>query len=124
MIRPKLENYKAPSKLSEYPEATCFQAGHLVTKNAGWRNKRPVIDANKCVGCLQCYLYCPDGVISKVHKERLEKPINIEAIAKENTTNETKLAAVQIDYDFCKGCGICANICKLKAIRMEEEGNE
>ena len=24
-----------------------------------------MIDKNKCVGCLQCYLYCPDGVIYK-----------------------------------------------------------
>lgn len=97
MNRPKLEDYKAPSKLSQYPEATCYQAGHLVTKNAGWRNKRPVIDTTKCVGCLKCYLYCPDGVIDK----------------KQN-----------IDYDFCKGCGICSNVCKLGAIRMEVEESE
>ena len=26
-----------------------------------------------------------------------------------------------IDYDFCKGCGICAKICKIGAIGMEAE---
>ena len=26
-----------------------------------------------------------------------------------------------VDYDFCKGCGICAKICKLGAIRTEAE---
>ena len=26
-----------------------------------------------------------------------------------------------IDYDFCKGCGICAKICRLGAIRTEAE---
>lgn len=51
---------------SEYAGTTCYEAGYLVTENAGWRNVRPVIDASACTGCLQCYLYCPDGVIYKV----------------------------------------------------------
>lgn len=101
MIRPELKEYNQPKKLSQYPGATCFTAGHLVTKNAGWRNKRPVIDIDKCVGCLQCYMYCPDGVISKYIKNEKNK--------------------VRIDYDFCKGCGICAKICNIKAIEMEGE---
>jgi 2-oxoacid:acceptor oxidoreductase delta subunit (pyruvate/2-ketoisovalerate family) len=29
---------------------------------------------------------------------------------------------VNIDYDFCKGCGICASECKVKAIAMKKEG--
>ena len=49
------------------------------------------------MGCEQCYLYCPDGVIS---------------------INNGK---AQIDYDFCKGCGICAKICRIGAIRTEAE---
>ena len=28
---------------------------------------------------------------------------------------------VKVDYDFCKGCGICAKICKFEAIKMEAE---
>ena len=87
----------APRTLSEIPEAPAYEAGYLVSKNAGWRNIRPVIDKNKCVGCLQCYLYCPDGVIYK---------------------QDGKVA---VDYDFCKGCGICKKICKPGAIAMEAE---
>ena len=49
-----------------FARATCFEAGYLVAKNAGWRNVRPVIDATACTGCLQCYLYCPDGTVYKV----------------------------------------------------------
>ncbi|WP_435789521.1 4Fe-4S binding protein [Clostridium sp.] len=26
-----------------------------------------------------------------------------------------------MDYDFCKGCGICSNICPKDAIKMERE---
>jgi 2-oxoacid:acceptor oxidoreductase delta subunit (pyruvate/2-ketoisovalerate family) len=28
---------------------------------------------------------------------------------------------ISIDYEYCKGCGICANVCKVKAITMERE---
>ena len=88
---------KVPQTLAEIPEATAYEAGYLVTKNAGWRNFRPTVDAAKCVGCLQCYLHCPDGVIYK------------------------KDGKVAIDYDFCKGCGICKKVCKPGAREMEAE---
>ena len=95
-MKPYLRDH-IPAGITEIPEATAYEAGYLVTKNAGWRNERPVIDTAKCVGCLQCYLYCPEGVIYK-DKEK-----------------------VTIDYDFCKGCGICRKICQLGAIDMEPE---
>lgn len=88
---------QVPRDFSDIPEATAYEAGYLVTKNAGWRNNRPVINEDKCVGCLMCYLYCPDGVIYKSGGK------------------------VSIDYDFCKGCGICKKTCKLGAIEMEVE---
>jgi len=28
---------------------------------------------------------------------------------------------INFDYDYCKGCGICANECPKKAIEMVEE---
>ena len=98
MIKPRLREMN-PIAFENIPEATAFEAGFLVSKNAGWRNIRPMIDVEKCRGCLQCYLYCPDGVISKNHEN----------------------GKVQIDYDFCKGCGICRKICKFDAIKMEAE---
>lgn len=97
MIKPSLKKYVKPQKLSDYPLGTVFEAGHLVTKNAGWRTVRPVIDTEKCVNCLQCYMYCPDGVIFKQGK------------------------SIFVDYDFCKGCGICAKICRKGAVSMEAE---
>lgn len=85
-----------------FAHSTMYPAGHLVAVNAGWRNVRPVIDAQKCTGCLQCYLYCPDGTVFK------EK-------------GGEGSAAVAIDLDFCKGCGICAKVCKFDAIEMVAE---
>jgi len=31
---------------------------------------------------------------------------------------------VRIDYDYCKGCGICGAVCPVKAIRMAEEASD
>jgi len=64
-----------------------------------WRVEKPVIDYNKCVKCLICWLYCPEPAI----------------------TRESS-GAVKVDYDYCKGCGICAEECPVKCIAMVPEG--
>lgn len=98
MDRPKVnKDWKEPERISKYPVGSTCDGGTLVTINAGWRVLRPVIDQEKCVNCLKCFLFCPDGVISK---------------------GEEKLT---IDYDYCKGCGVCAYECKLGAIDMVKE---
>ena len=52
-----------------------------------------------CNECENCYVFCPDISILK---------------------NMRKLRYT-IDYDHCKGCGICVNECPGYAISMEEE---
>lgn len=96
----------------DYAQSTCYQAGHLVTRNAGWRNERPVLAPQLCTGCLQCYLYCPDGTI-----------VRTGATKDQLSSGDAAVAAVAIDYDFCKGCGICVKACRFDAIAMipEEE---
>ena len=96
-MKPYLREIKPNLKLEDYPEGTAYEAGFLVTKNAGWRSSRPIIDRKKCTACLQCYLYCPEGVL----------------FLKDNV--------IDIDLDFCKGCGICKKVCKIRAIEMEAE---
>ncbi len=83
-----------------FAKGPSYLGGHLVSKNAGWRNERPVIDLDACTGCLQCYLYCPDGAIYR--RGAAAEPL-------------------AIDYDFCKGCGICAKACRFGAIGMIPE---
>ena len=56
-------------EIPKIPDVPSYDAGYLVTKNASWRSEKPVVCSEKCTGCLQCYLYCPDGVISKEHQK-------------------------------------------------------
>lgn len=65
-----------------------------------WRNIRPLHDLELCINCLRCWLYCPDASI-KVKDRKV----------------------VGIDYDHCKGCGICSEECPTnpKAIKMFNE---
>jgi len=69
----------------------------LKYKTGDWRSSRPIVDEAKCTNCLLCWIYCPDAAI--VRKEKV----------------------IDVNYDYCKGCGICANICPVKAITMVEE---
>ncbi len=67
-------------------------------KTGSWRSFKPVIDQEKCVKCLTCWVYCPDVAIIWTGEE------------------------VQVNYDYCKGCGICAKECPYNAIQMVKEG--
>ncbi len=78
--------------------ATVTEPGSsLKYKTGDWRAFRPVVDKEKCVNCLLCWIYCPDSAITREEKW------------------------VAINYDYCKGCGVCAHECPKQAIRMEEE---
>jgi len=98
--RPAIKKWKKPKHIKEYPVGPGFQAGHLVTPNAGWRTFKPVVDQEDCTGCGICCLLCPEGVMYKKDGELV------------------------IDYDFCKGCGICEHQCPAKAIKMIKEDSE
>jgi len=67
-------------------------------KTGDWRTFKPVIDYSKCKRCLWCWIYCPEGVITRGEDD-----------------------TPRIDYEYCKGCGICAEVCPLKAIEMVRE---
>jgi 2-oxoacid:acceptor oxidoreductase delta subunit (pyruvate/2-ketoisovalerate family) len=82
-------------------------AGGAVLPDAGarprtgtWRTGvKPEVDRSACVNCLLCWLYCPDA-----------------AVVVDGDVFDG------FDYDYCKGCEICAQICPVKAIRMVPEG--
>ncbi len=65
MNKPQVKTWKAPSSVKEYPLGATCPSDHLTSINAAWRTYRPVINQEKCVMCLRCFLVCPDGVIDK-----------------------------------------------------------
>ncbi|MCS7253112.1 MAG: 2-oxoacid:acceptor oxidoreductase family protein [Armatimonadota bacterium] len=76
-------------------------ATSLSYKTGSWRSElRPVWDAEKCTNCYMCFIHCPDNAI----------------LIKDGKV-------IGIDYEYCKGCGICAAVCppKVKAITMHPE---
>lgn len=121
----------------EYARTTCYEAGFLVARNAGWRNIRPVVDRVACTGCLECYMHCPDGTIYKVDADAAcaaaEVPAGGDAAAAASADDAAAVASggakpkrrppvlVAVDYDFCKGCGVCAKVCRFDAIAMVSE---
>ncbi len=67
-------------------------------KTGDWRSERPIFLKDKCTNCLLCYIYCPDDSI---------------------LMEDGKV--VGVDYDYCKGCGICARVCRAQAFEMKLE---
>ncbi|MFP3895630.1 MAG: 4Fe-4S binding protein [Anaerolineales bacterium] len=66
-----------------------YDSGNSVTYNTGsWRSMRPVWDSEQCVHCMTCWIMCPDSSIL-VEDGQMQG----------------------IDYDHCKGCGICSQVC-------------
>lgn len=68
-------------------------------KTGGWRmGLKPSVDLSKCVDCMLCWINCPDT-----------------AVLTEGSS------FYGFDYDYCKGCELCAAVCPTKAIEMVEE---
>ncbi|ACB40715.1 2-oxoacid:acceptor oxidoreductase family protein [Pyrobaculum neutrophilum] len=76
----------------------------------GWRIEKPIIDHSKCIMCRKCWLYCPDDAIIEAWRE---------APGPRGRVFRTK--AIDFDYQYCKGCGVCAEVCPTGAIQMVRE---
>lgn len=91
MSRPRADTSGVPADL-------CPVATVLSPMLAGdWRAMRPVVARDRCVKCAICWLYCPVQCMVE------------------------KSAWFDVDLAACKSCGICAQECPHRAIRMVEE---
>jgi 2-oxoacid:acceptor oxidoreductase delta subunit (pyruvate/2-ketoisovalerate family) len=72
--------------------------GNLTEESAVFEARR-CMSCGNCFECDNCYGVCPDNAVIKLgHGKRFE-----------------------FNYDYCKGCGICAAECPCGAIKMEVE---
>ena len=89
------EKMKLPWKKMPVGGAMLQPGSAIEYKTGDWRvATKPVIDLEKCIMCLFCWIFCPDVAITRTEK------------------------TVEVDYLHCKGCGICATECPTKAIDM------
>ena len=68
-------------------------------KTGSWRIMlRPHYLHKNCIACRMCLMICPEGCVQGKEKN-----------------------AFWTDYNYCKGCGLCADICPKKDIDMVPE---
>ena len=83
------------------PENRPYAETNSYTAYVGdWRVLKPVYNRDLCIDCQFCWIYCPDvSIISRDKK------------------------MIGVDYDHCKGCGICVEVCPTnpKSLLMFEE---
>ncbi len=93
-LQPQLDLVRRQSTFDEV-------VGSLGEENALYEARR-CMSCGNCFGCDNCFGVCPDNAVIK-----LDDPSEPYAI----------------NYDFCKGCGICAKECPCGAIQMVPEEN-
>ncbi len=88
------------TRWQDLPAGGIVSAGSSTRARTGdWRTSgRPELTQPRCVNCLLCWLYCPDS-----------------AIVLDGSTID------HIDYDVCKGCELCVEVCPVGALAMVPE---
>ena len=89
--RPELERVRRQSTFDEV-------VGGLTEDNALFEARR-CLSCGNCFECDNCFGVCPDNAVIKLGPSQ----------------------RYEIDYDFCKGCGICVQECPCGAIDMVPE---
>ncbi len=90
-LQPRLDAIRRQSNFAE------VQLG--LDEESALFEARRCLSCGNCFECDNCYGLCPDNAVIKLDPgEKYE-----------------------IDYDFCKGCGICATECPCGAIEMQPE---
>jgi 2-oxoacid:acceptor oxidoreductase delta subunit (pyruvate/2-ketoisovalerate family) len=92
-VRPQLEAARRASTFDEV-------VGGLDESNALFEARR-CLSCGNCFACDNCYGVCPDNAVIKL--------------------DSGTPYAYEVDYDYCKGCGLCAEECPCGAIHMVPE---
>ncbi|MFQ6026774.1 MAG: 2-oxoacid:acceptor oxidoreductase family protein [Dehalococcoidia bacterium] len=100
MSHPKIEDLPQYYQFDRYDKLPGFSQGSPFV----WRDEIPVCEDNKCIcpGVCISEVMCPDGTGFIVRKDLPQQ-------------------GYRIDTEFCRGCGICAEVCVGKALTMVDE---
>ena len=81
--------------------AVVIDAGNSVQYiTGGWRSDMPIWNKENCSSCMLCWVHCPDSSILVADGEM-----------------------TGIDYDHCKGCGVCVHECRFDALVLVPESS-
>jgi len=98
----EMKDVGKPKKWEDVPMGgIAYGASAENVETGQWRSIRPVWNADECISCMLCWVQCPD------------RSIKVDENGK----------VTGIDYFYCKGCGICAQVCPKKAIEMRPEAD-
>ncbi len=92
--RVKFSSREVKARIKNFQEVHGAFSAPLAKKEA-----ERCFSCGSCIRCNVCLMVCPDVAISFREGER----------------------KYEIDYDHCKGCGICATECPRSAMKLEEE---
>ena len=93
----RLDHFSTSPMTNDVLEPAETRRRSLVEANHGLPNALEAhrcFSCGHCTACDSCLVYCPEGIINR-RKEGYD-----------------------VDYSFCKGCGICVEECPRKAIEM------
>ena len=109
------------------PDKMYTQPGSSIENKTGaWREGIIPNITDACVECMQCYTFCPEGIILLPQELGPRIASTLEKLAKVFPGGKGGFPAIKaagkakpvIDYDYCKGCGICAEECPTDSIKM------
>jgi 2-oxoacid:acceptor oxidoreductase delta subunit (pyruvate/2-ketoisovalerate family) len=92
-IRPRLDTIRRQSTFEEVVQG--------LDQSTALFEARRCLSCGSCFACDNCYGVCPDNAVIKLEP--------------------TGSYAYEIDYDYCKGCGLCVQECPCGAIEMVPE---
>ena len=90
-------------------------------------NNLPIVDMDKCVGCLECVRNCPTGAMTGDLSTRKHAVIDEGAcVGCGLCAKQCKFDAItgalkekhRVDAQKCVGCGLCAQKCPKKCIQL------
>jgi 2-oxoacid:acceptor oxidoreductase delta subunit (pyruvate/2-ketoisovalerate family) len=93
--KPKWPSWKELPRISNVIPAVEISGRNPHYSKGTTKTDFPLIDKTKCTKCSLCWISCPEGCLNR-------KPDGY----------------YQVEEEYCSGCGMCAEVCAPKAIRM------